>query len=173
MILTHDVNNKIKAREVRVIDATGEQIGVHPIAQAQAMADDAGLDLVLINPTTQPPLAKIVDYGKFKYELAQSEKERKKKSREAAVEVKEIQLRPVTDTNDINIKAKRAKGFLEGGDKVKVVVKFKGRELSHRDMGQKILDEFMISVGGEEVYKVDSPVQLNGRQMMVILGPKK
>jgi len=170
--LTHDVNNKIRAKEVRVIDNNGEQIGVLALADAQKLADECDLDLVVINPKSAPPIARIVDYGKFKYELVRSEKERKKKSRENIIDVKEVQLRPVTDTHDVEIKAKRAKSFLEDGDKVKVVVRFKGRELSHREMGQKIIDSFCVLVG-EENYKVDSPVQMSGRQMSMILSPNR
>lgn len=172
MNLTHDVNEKIRAREVRVQGSDGEQLGVMPTQEALQRAYDAQLDLVQVNAGTTPPICRIVDYGKFKYELSRSEKDRKKKSRENAVEVKEIQLRPVTDTNDLIIKAKRAVTFLEEGDKVKVVVKFKGRELSHREMGQKIIDSFLAAVGQSQ-YKVDSPLSMNGRQMMIVLATTK
>lgn len=172
MNLTHDVNNKIKAKEVRLVGVDGEQLGVVAFDTALQQAYDAGVDLVQINGNINPPLCRIVDYGKFKYELTRAEKDRKKKNRENTVEVKEIQLRPVTDTHDIEIKAKRTVGFLEDGDKVKVIVRFKGRELSHREMGQKILDSFCDAVGSDK-FKVETPVAMNGRQMMMILGPAK
>lgn len=168
----HEINGNIRAAEVRIIEHDTHS-GVFKIAEARALADAEGLDLVVVNPGPVPPLCKIVEYGKYKYELAQREKEAKRKARENVVEVKEIQLRPVTDTNDIAIKAKRAVGFLEDGDKVKVVVKFKGRELSHRDMGQKILESFCTSVGSTDSYKIDSPVAMTGRQMMMVLAPIK
>lgn len=172
MNLTHAVNNQIKSPTVRCFDKEGEMIGVISTSSAIVMAEKQDLDLVVINPQTDPPIAKIVDYGKYKYELAQRDKEQKKKNRASIVEVKEIQLRPVTDVHDLGIKAKRAVGFLEDGDKVKVTVRFKGRELSHREMGQKILDTFCNAVGAD-AYKVDSPISMNGRQMMMILAPIK
>ncbi len=172
MDLTHDVNNKIRAKEVRLVGVDGQQLGVVGFEEAMKQADEAGVDLVQINGNINPPLCRIVDYGKFRYELTRAEKDRKKKSRENAVEIKEIQLRPVTDIHDIEIKAKRTAGFLADGDKVKVIVRFKGRELSHREMGQKILDTFCDAVGDTN-YKVEAPVSMNGRQMMMVLGPIK
>lgn len=172
MNLTHDVNEKIKAKEVRLVGIDGAQVGVVELSVALQQAYDAGVDLVQVNGNIDPPLCRIVDYGKFKYELTRDEKDRKKRNRENAVETKEIQLRPVTDNNDLAIKAKRSLGFLEDGDKVKVVVKFKGRELSHREMGNKVMDSFLNLVGAEN-YKVDSPISMNGRQMMIILASTK
>ena len=172
MILTHDVNNKINAKEVRLQGDDGQSLGIFSLEDAQRKADEQGVDLVQLNGATNPPLCRIVDYGKFKYELTQREKEQKKKNRANAVEVKEIQLRPVTDTHDVGIKAKRAAGFLEEGDKVKVTVRFKGREIAHREMGEKILDSFCDAVG-ETNFKVESPISVAGRQMMMVLGPIK
>lgn len=171
-IHTYDVNDKIKATEVRLIGENNEQLGVMPTSRARELAEAAQLDLVQVNGGIVPPLCRIVDFGKFKYELSRKDKENKRRNRENAVETKEIQLRPVTDVHDIGIKAKRTVGFLEDGDKVKVTVKFKGRELSHREMGQRILDEFCKAVG-EDKYKVDSPISMNGRQMMMILAANK
>jgi len=168
----HDINGQIRAPIVRVTGVNGEMLGELATARARELADEAGLDLVVTNPGINPPLARIVDYGKFKYELSQREKDQKRKNRENAVDTKEIQLRPVTDTNDLNIKAKRAIGFLEDGDKVKVVVKFKGREMSHREMGQKVMDSFTDAVGHAN-FKVDSPLAMNGKQMLLILAPIK
>jgi translation initiation factor IF-3 len=169
---THEINERIRALEVRIIESE-KYTGVYKTAEALRIAENEGLDLVLVNSGPVPPLCRIIDYGKFKYDIAQREKEQKKKARESVVEVKEIQLRPVTDTNDIIIKAKRAVGFLADGDKVKIVVKFKGRELSHREMGQKILESFCKSVGEPDTYRIDSPVSMNGRQMMMIIAPIK
>jgi len=169
---TYEVNHKIKAGQVRLIGADGSQLGVVDLTYALDQASQADLDLIQINPGTNPPLCKIADFGKFRYELAQAEKDRKKKNRANQVEIKEIQLRPVTDTHDVEIKAKRAVEFLTDGDKVKIVMKFRGRELSHREMGQKIIDAFCAKVG-ETNYKVDSPLSISGRQMMMIIGPNK
>jgi len=171
-IHTYDVNEKIKATEVRVVGSDNEQLGVMSTSRAIELAEADGLDLVQVNGGIVPPLCRIVDFGKFKYELSRKDKENKRRNRENAVEIKEIQLRPVTDVHDIGIKAKRTVGFLEDGDKVKVTVKFKGRELSHREMGQKILDEFCKAVG-ENNFKVETPMSMAGRQMMMVLTTNK
>lgn len=172
MKFTHEVNDKIQAPEVRCLSNNGEMIGVISTSSALDMAEKQDLDLVVINPQANPPIAKIIDYGKFKYELTQADKERRKKSRANIVEVKEIQLRPVTDTHDVQIKAKRAAEFLKDGNKVRVVVRFKGRELSHNQMGEKIIASFC-SLVGEDSYKVDAPLAFAGRQMSMTLAPIK
>jgi translation initiation factor IF-3 len=170
--IAYDINTSITANEVRVIGSNGNQIGVLSIDHALNLASKQGMDLVQINPSTVPPLCRIVDFGKFKYELVQKDKEQKKKNRANMVETKELQLRPVTDNHDIGIKANRAKEFLEKGDKVRIVVKFKGRELMHQEMGRKVMDAMCAAVG-EENYKVDSPIAINGKQLTMTMAPNK
>lgn len=169
MGLEYAVNNQIRSKEVRLINENGEQVGILSTVEALRRAQNLGLDLVAVNGTSNPPVCKILDYGKFRYELSRKEKEQARKAREAQVDVKEIQLRPNTDAHDIGIKARRAQEFLADGDKVKVVVKFKGRELSHIDIGRKVMEAFLAGVGE---HKLDRPVSMGDRQMFAILAPQ-
>lgn len=162
------VNDQIRAREVRLIADNGEQIGVMPTLEARRRASNAGLDLVAINISNGVPICKILDYGKFKYDQSRKERENAKKNREAQVELKEIQLRPTTDSNDIAIKAKRAQGFLEKGDKVKVVMKFKGREITHLDVGAHVIQQFIDALTD---YKLERPISRSERQLFTIIAP--
>lgn len=162
------VNDQIRAREVRLIADNGEQVGVISTIEARRRASAAGLDLVAINISNGVPICKILDYGKFKYEQSRKDKEAAAKAREARIEVKEIQLRPTTDSNDIQIKAKRAQGFLSDGDKVKVIIKFKGREITHLDVGANVMQDFLTAVGE---YKLERPVARSERQLIAILAP--
>ena len=166
------VNDQIRAREVRLIADNGDQIGVMPTLEARRRASVAGLDLVAINISNGVPICKILDYGKFKYDQSRRERENAKKNREARVELKEIQLRPTTDSNDIQIKAKRAQGFLEDGDKVKVIMKFKGREITHLNVGASVMQQFIDCLTD---YKLERPIARSERQLFAILapGPKK
>lgn len=158
----------IKSSTIRLVD--GEETTVLDIEDALDRAFDAELDLVLISDKGDIPVCKIIDYGKFLYENEKRQKEIKKNSRKAVSEVKEIQLRPVTDTRDIQIKAKKAKGFLNDGDKVRVVIRFKGRETSHKELGQNILNTFLESVG---VYEIDSPTSDLGRDLAMTIRQAK
>lgn len=162
------VNDQIRAREVRLIADNGEQVGVIPTVEARKRAATAGLDLVAINISNGIPICKILDYGKFKYDQSRKDRENAKKNRENRVELKEIQLRPTTDSNDIQIKAKRAQGFLEDGNKVKVVLKFKGREITHLDVGAQVMHDFLAAL---KDYKLERPVARSERQLFTILVP--
>lgn len=162
------VNDQIRAREVRLIAETGEQIGVISTIEARNRARAAGMDLVAINISNGIPICKILDYGKFKYDQSRKERENAKKNRENRVELKEIQLRPTTDSNDLKVKAKRAQGFLEEGNKVKIIIKFKGREITHLDVGASVMQEFLAAVGD---FKFERPVARSERQLFAIIAP--
>lgn len=168
MSFDHAVNERIRSKEVRLLGDNGEQLGVHPTHVALNEARKLGLDLVEITPNAQPPVCRIVNYGKFKFDLTKAEKERAKKARASQVETKEVQLRPVTDEHDLNIKAKRAREFLDDGDRVKVVVKFRGRELAHKDLGRKLLDQFLLTVGE---HRVEKPTSMSDKQMIIVISP--
>ncbi len=161
------INNEIKVREVRLIDENGENRGVVSISEALRIADDAGLDLIEISPQAVPPVCKVLDYGKYKYEVQKRKNEAKKNQK--VVNIKELKLRPVIDTHDYEVKIKQAKKFLAQGDKVKFTMRFKGREMSANDMGKEILDKIIEDL--DAVGKVDSAPKLDGRQMMMIMSP--
>lgn len=162
-----DVNERIRAYKVRVIDEKGEQRGVMDFRVAMEYARSLGLDLVKV-AEANPPVVKVVDAGKYMYELQKQQKALAKKQRAAQVDIKEVQLRPVTDTNDLKIKAKRARSFLDEGDKVKVVMRFRGRENSHKDVGRELINQFLQEVG--EV-KIDSQLSETGNQLLMVLAP--
>lgn len=164
------VNDQIRAKQVRLIADSGEQVGIISTIEARDRAYRAGLDLVAINVANGIPVCKILDYGKFKYEQQRKERDAAKKSRESRIDLKEIQLRPTTDSNDILIKAKRAQEFLTDGDKVKVTLRFKGREISHVDVGAKVMQEFLTHLAD---YKAERPLQRSDRQLFMILAPNK
>lgn len=166
MSFDYAVNEQIRSKEVRLVDDQGDQVGVFLTIDAIKRAKNVGLDLVAVNAKSMPPVCKILDYGKFRYEQQKRDKELAKKARASQTEVKEIQLRPVTDTHDISIKAKRGAGFLEEGHKIKVVVKFKGREIHHKDMGTKVINEFLTALGE---HKLEKPIQMSDRQMFTIV----
>lgn len=147
------INEQIRAKEVRLVSSDGEQLGVVSIAEAMAKAEEAELDLVLIAPTAKPPVCKIIDYSKYKYELARREKEAKKKQK--VIEVKEVRLSPNIDTNDLNTKIGAARKFLEKGNKVKVTLRFRGREMARMFKSKYILDDFAEALS--EVAVVDKP----------------
>lgn len=162
------MNESIHAARVRLIGKDGEMIGVVSRQEGLAQAFAAGLDLVEISPNADPPVCKILDYGKYKYELQKKRNEAKKKQK--VIEVKEIQMRPVIDDNDFVIKCKAIKRFLEEGNKVKVTMRFRGREVSHYEIGAKILDR--VKEDFDEVAKVEQLSKLEGRQMVMVLAPK-
>jgi translation initiation factor IF-3 len=163
------VNWDIEAREVRLIDATGEMIGVVPIREALARAEAAGLDLVEVSPTARPPVCKILDYGKFKYEQQKKANAARKKQR--VIEVKEIKMRPSIDDNDYNIKMGKVREFLAEGDKVKVTMRFRGREMSHQHLGMEVLNRVREQMA--ELGKVEQMPKLEGRQMVMVMAPLK
>ncbi|MBU5456003.1 translation initiation factor IF-3 [Caproiciproducens sp. MSJ-32] len=162
-------NEAIKVKEVRLIDSDGNQIGILPTKEAQNMADEADLDLVLISPNANPPVCKIMDLGKYIYEQTKKEKEAKKKQK--VVDVKEIRFGLSIEENDIDIKAKKARKFLEDGDKVKVTVRFKGREVQLSHMADRILDNFVSKL--EDVCVIEKPAKHEGKNMIMVLAPKK
>lgn len=163
------INEQIRDREVRVVGENGEQLGVMPAKDAMKMAREANLDLVKIAPTAKPPVCKIIDYGKYRYELARKEKEAKKKQK--TTDVKEIRLSPNIDENDLNTKANQARKFLSKGDKVKVALRFRGREMAHMSMNRQILDKFFERL--EDIAIVEKPAKLEGRSMIMFLSEKR
>ncbi|MCR9122107.1 MAG: translation initiation factor IF-3 [Phyllobacteriaceae bacterium] len=161
-------NDDIRDPEVQLIDADGENRGVTDTRDARRMAEDAGLDLVLISPNAKPPVAKILDLGKLKYE--QQKKAAAARKKQKTVEVKEVKMRPNIDTHDYEVKMKAVKRFFEDGDKVKVTLRFRGREMAHQQLGMQLLQKVREEVG--EISKVEAEPKLEGRQMMMVLAPK-
>ncbi|MGO9134698.1 MAG: translation initiation factor IF-3 [Methylovirgula sp.] len=162
------INREIRVREVQLIDAEGHNRGVVQIQDAQQTADDAGLDLVEIVPTAQPPVCKILDYGKFRFLEQKKAAEARKKQK--VVEIKEIKLRPGIDEHDYDTKMKSVKRFFEEGDKVKVTLRFRGREMAHQDIGYKLLERVRSET--LNIAKVEIEPSMEGRQMVMILAPK-
>ena len=161
------INNDIKTKEIRLIDENGENKGVVNIKEALLLADEAGLDLIEISPQAVPPVCKIMDYGKYKYEQQKRKNEAKKNQK--VVNIKELKLRPMIDVHDYEVKVKQAKKFLSQGDKVKFTIRFKGREMSANDMGRKVLDNLVEDL--ENVCKVEAEPKVEGRQMMMLVAP--
>lgn len=163
------INEQIRDREVRLIGVNGEQLGIMPSREAMRLAEEAELDLVKIAPTAKPPVCKIIDYGKYRYELARKEKEAKKKQK--VVEIKEIRMSPNIDTNDLNTKMNAAKKFLEKGNKVKVTLRFRGREMAHMQSSRHILDDFAESLADAAV--IEKAPKVEGRSISMVLSEKK
>lgn len=163
------INEQIRDKEVRLIGENGEQLGILPLKEAMKMAEDLELDLVKIAPTAKPPVCKIIDYGKYRYELARKDKEAKKKQK--VIEVKEVRLSPNIDTNDLNTKMGAARKFLEKGDKVKVTLRFRGREMAHMSKSRYILDDFAEAL--KDIAVIDKPSKVEGRSMVLFLTAKK
>ena len=158
----------IDAPEIRVVDADGEMIGVISVEEGIELAYEAGLDLVEISPNAEPPVCKVLDYGKFKYEEQKRKNEARKKQK--TIDVKEIKMRPGIDEHDYQVKLRSMLRFLEEGDKVKVTIRFRGRELVHNDLGMKVLDR--VRDATEELAKVEACPRLEGRMMTMILAPR-
>ena len=165
----HGTSEEIRDKEVRLISNDGEQLGIVPIQKAQDIAVEKGMDLVKIAPQAKPPVCKIMDYGKFRFEQAKREKEARKNQR--VVEIKEIRLTPNIDIGDLNTKVKNACRFLKDGDKVKVSVRFRGREVTHSSLGQDLLHRFAELCS--ECSTVEKQPKLEGRQMLMFLAPAK
>ena len=163
------INEQIRDKEVRVIGEDGQQLGIMSSKEAQALADEAGLDLIKIAPTAKPPVCQIAAYGKFRYEQARREKEAKKKQK--VIEVKEIRLSPNIDTNDLNTKSNNARKFLSKGDKVKVSLRFRGREMAHMNSSKHILDDFAESLS--DIAVIDKAPKVEGRSMTMYLTEKR
>ena len=161
------VNDRIRAPEIRLIDENGDNVGLVSPSRAMAMAEDAGLDLVEISPNANPPVAKIMDFGKFKYEQQKRESEARKKQK--TIEVKEVKFRPNTDTHDYDVKMRNVYKFLDNGDKVKVTLRFRGREMAHQELGRDLL--LRVAEDTKEHGKVENMPKMEGRQMIMMIGP--
>jgi len=166
--ITTRTNYGIKVREVRVIDADGGQLGILDTREAIKKAEEAGLDLVEVAPTAKPPVCRIMDFGKYKYEIAKKAAESRK--HQTVIVVKEIKLRPRTDDHDINFKMNNMKRFLEEGNKVKVTIMFRGREMAHTEQGRALLDKVVTELQNEAV--VEQSPRMEGRNMTLLLGAK-
>ena len=166
--LEHQINEEIRDKEIRLIGSGGEQLGIMSAAQAQHIADEQGLDLVKISPQAKPPVCKLMDYGKFRFEQGKREKEAKKNQH--VVEIKEIRMSPGIDVGDFNTKLKNAQKFLADGNRVKVSVRFRGREMAHTDIGKDLLVRFAEQCA--EVATLDKEPKLEGRSMSIFLSPK-
>jgi translation initiation factor IF-3 len=162
------INDRIRCDEIRLIGADGENVGVVTPQRAMEMAEEAGLDLVEISPSATPPVCKIMDFGKYKYEQQKREAEARKKQH--IIEIKEIKFRPGTDIHDYEVKMRSVVKFLEGGDKVKVTLRFRGREMAHQQLGLDLLNRVADDVA--EIGKVENMPRLEGRQMVMMIGPK-
>ncbi|MFW6381594.1 MAG: translation initiation factor IF-3 [Bacillota bacterium] len=161
------VNDQIRSREVRLVDNEGDQIGIKSLSEAQEMADERGYDLVEVAPQADPPVCKIMDYGKYKYE--QAKKEQKAKQKQNVMNVKEVQMGVKIEDHDFNVKLKQARRFLNNKDKVKVRIKFRGRELMHKQLGYNLMDR--IKEGTEDIGTVESEPKMEGRSMLMFLTP--
>lgn len=165
---THQINEEIRDKEIRLISAEGEQLGIMSAKEALALAEEQELDLVKISPTAVPPVCKLMDYGKFKFEQTKREKEAKKNQH--VVEIKEIRMSPGIDVGDFNVKLRNAQKFLADGNRVKVTVRFRGREMAHTDIGKNLLVKFAEDCA--EIASMDKNPKLEGRNMSMFLAPK-
>ena len=163
------INEEIRDKELRIIGSDGQQLGIMSARDAMKLAREADLDLVKIAPTAKPPVCKIIDYGKYRYELARKEKEAKKKQK--VIEIKEVRLSPNIDENDLNTKMNNARKFLEKGNKVKVTLRFRGREMAHMSKTKYILDDFAEKLA--DIAAVDKPAKVEGRSIVLFLSAKR
>lgn len=161
------MNDQIKSTTIRLIDVDGNMIGVVPVKQGLELAEQHGLDLVEISPNAEPPVCKVLDYGKFKYEAQKKASEARKKQK--VVSLKEIKMRPNIDPHDYGIKMKNVRKFIEDGDKVKFTLRFRGREMSHQEQGMKLMQQVKADMG--DTIKVESEPRLEGRQMVMVIAP--
>ncbi len=165
------INEQIRVSQVLVIGPNGEQVGVKSTQDALTLASYAGLDLVLINPNGNPPVCKVMDYNKYKYEKAKKEKAALKKQKAAITETKEFRLSPTIDVGDIETKLKNVTKYLEKGDKIKLSIRFKGRQMAHTDLGKDVLVKFAARL--EDIADIEQQPKLDGRSMTMLLAPKK
>ncbi len=163
------LNGEIRDREIRVISQTGEMLGVMSPHEALRLAEEADLDLVKISPGAVPPVCKIMDYGKYKFEMAKKEKENRKNQK--IVEIKEVQLSMTIDVGDLNVKAKQATKFLAAGNKVKVSIRLRGRQMAHSNLAKDVMTNFFEGLG--EIAVIEKPMNMEGRNIIMILAPKK
>lgn len=165
------INEQIKASNVLVIGPNGEQVGVKPISDALTLANYAGLDLVMLNPNQDPPVCKVMDYNKYRYEKQKKEKEALKKQKANNSEVKEFRLSSVIDVGDFETKLKQVTKYLEKGDKIKLSIRFKGRQMAHTELGREVLEKFAARL--EDISIIEQAAKLDGRSMTMLLAPKK
>nr|WP_264844774.1 translation initiation factor IF-3 [Caldinitratiruptor microaerophilus] len=164
----HRVNEQIRAREVRLVSETGEPIGIMPLRDALRIAQDRGLDLVEVAPLARPPVCRLMDYGKFKYE--QSKREREARKKQKVIDLKEIKMRPNIEDHDFEVRVRSAERFLRDGDKIKATIMFRGREIVHADLGKQVLDRLAERV--RDLGIVERPAKVEGRNMIMILAPR-
>jgi translation initiation factor IF-3 len=162
------INEGIRVREVRLIDADGNQKGIVPTFEALQLARESGVDLVEVAPQAQPPVCKILDYGKYKFDLEKKSREAKKHQK--LIRIKEIRMQPKIDEHDLDFKTRHVREFLDEGNKVKVTVRFRGRELAHTELGKEVLDKILEMLG--DSFIVEKPAQMEGRTMSILLNPK-
>lgn len=167
--MEHQINEEIRDKEVRLIDSDGSQLGIVSIQQAMDTAIQRGLDLVKIAPKAEPPVCRVMDYGKFRFEQAKKEKEARKNQK--VVDIKEVRLSAKIDVADFNVRVKQAEKFLKGGDKVKASIRFRGREMAHTDIGLTVMQRFAEACA--EFGTIEKAAKLEGRQMLMFIAPKK
>ena len=165
----HRINGEIRVNEVRLIGIEGEQLGIVKIAQALEMAEEHDIDLVEISPTAVPPVCRLMDYGKFRYQ--EQKRQQEARAKQKVVQLKEVKFRPGTDEGDYNVKLRNVRRFIEDGDKVKVSLRFRGREIAHQELGMRVLERVRDDV--EDICQVESFPRLEGRQMVMVLAPRK
>ncbi|MEZ2720836.1 translation initiation factor IF-3 [Paenalcaligenes hominis] len=165
----HRINGEIRVNEVRLIGIEGEQLGVVKLAQALDMAEEHEVDLVEIAPTATPPVCRLMDYGKFRYQ--EQKRQQEARAKQKVVQIKEVKFRPATDEGDYNVKLRNVRRFIEDGDKVKVSLRFRGREMAHQELGMRVLERVRDDV--EDICQVESFPRLEGRQMVMVLAPRK
>ena len=163
------VNDEIRSSEVRLIDAEGQQLGVVPTFEAKKLSEESGLDLVEVSPEAKPPVCRIMDYGKFKFQVSKRKAAAKKKQKQ--IQIKEIKLRPVTEEADYQVKLRNIIKFIENGDKTKVTIRFRGREMAHPELGMKLLQRMITELSMHAM--VEHYPKFEGRQIIMVLGPKK
>ncbi|MGE4562351.1 MAG: translation initiation factor IF-3 [Rhodospirillales bacterium] len=162
------MNNEIDAPQVRVVNADGDMVGVIPVEEGVELADAVGLDLVEVSPNADPPVCKILDYGKYKY--AEQKKANEARKKQKTIDIKEIKMRPGIDEHDYQVKMRSVRRFLDGGDKVKMTIRFRGREMAHLDLGMKVLDRVREEI--DELAKVEQFPKTEGRLMTMVIAPK-
>lgn len=163
------VNEQIRAASIRLVDQNGDMVGVVSVDEGLKLAEQASLDLVEVSPNASPPVCKILDYGKYKYEAQKKAHEARKKQR--VIQIKEIKLRPTIDKHDLDIKVNRALGFIEEGDKVRITLRFRGREMDHQELGMQVLERVQEAM--KDIAKIEQPPKMEGRQIVMTVGPNK
>ena len=162
------VNDEITSSSIRLVDQNGNMLGVVAAAEGIRLAEQAGLDLVEIAPTASPPVCKILDYGKYRYEIQKKAHEARKKQK--VIQIKEIKLRPTIDKHDLEIKVRNVIGFVDEGDKVRITLRFRGREMDHQELGMQVLERVQESL--KDQAKIESPPRIEGKQIVMMVGPK-